>query len=161
MGVPNGSAQNFSASSELLSFASCTGWGIFNWMRWASSLPMDILSLADDCKSLRSAHAHELVPQFPPNLPIPGDAESDQVDVLVFPLPPYMGKTFTVLCHFWRIVNNFALYYYCGGNTEPPLARASLTLAEETYQKLMAWTDSVVGYFRKDELSPHHVGIFQ
>lgn len=33
MGVPKCNAGDFSASSELLSFASCTAWGIFNWLR--------------------------------------------------------------------------------------------------------------------------------
>lgn len=72
-----------------------------------------------------------------------------------------MGKTFTVLCHFWRIVNTFALHYYRSGNTPPPQDSVSLNLAEDTYQKLMAWTDSIVGCFSQGMLSPHHVGIFQ
>ncbi|KAK4552084.1 hypothetical protein LTR86_010620 [Recurvomyces mirabilis] len=111
-------------------------------------------------ESLRSAHAHELVPEHPPYLPIPGDEDDEEDDVSSFPLPPYMGMTFTMLCHFWRIVNTFTRSYYRSDSSISLKERASISAAESTYQKLMSWTDSIADYFAQGELSPHHVGIF-
>ena len=72
-----------------------------------------------------------------------------------------MGKTFTMLSHFWSIVNVIMHHYYCNDNGTPLQDRATLTIAENTYQQLMAWTDSIASYFSQGELSPHHVDIFQ
>lgn len=70
----------------------------------------------------------------PPKYVIPGDAYTWQ-------LPAYMGTTFPKFCKLWLILNEVALVYFAeskGSITE----RISLDFAEDTYGRLLNWSDA-------------------
>lgn len=86
---------------------------------------------------------------FPPLFPIPGKNTTYEVDLLgiQWPAQPvciYAGLVFTYSCEFWCIMHEVAEVYY-KQSPIPLVDRVSLTFAEEKYQKLLAWSDSLAG----------------
>ena len=117
---------------------------------------------ADPSRRPRSIHFRETVVRYPPNLPIPGKSEPDSDAPSLHPLPAYMGGTFTLLCEFWLIVQEFALYYYANSEFGVSLQdRIPLAVAETIYQKLLRWADTALISVVDGEIEPHHLAILQ
>ncbi|CAI6341681.1 unnamed protein product [Periconia digitata] len=100
----------------------------------------------------------------PPVLPLPGEGnkgKSHQNDTQrpVHSLPDYMGCTFTAMCRLWSIVQGVLMFY----NSSPNIAharRTPLSFAEQKYQELLSWADSLSSKLVRNSRSPLHVYIF-
>lgn len=92
-----------------------------------------------------------------PWLPIPGTSidRADGVPV-DFPLPAYMGNSFTELCKLAPLINKILHQYRFSAATRTPL-----DMAEETYIKLLEWADSLPISMGQGRHMPHHVAIVQ
>ena len=106
-------------------------------------------------------------PTYPPQLPIPGMENDDDLcgskspnEKPVSSRPQYMGATFPFLCQFWRILHEIALVYY--GNTSLPLHKhVTLAFAEYKFRELLAWSNRLPPSLVRDERSSHHALILQ
>ena len=73
-------------------------------------------------------------------------------------MPVYMGETFVMLSKFWVIVAKFARVYY--QDTQIPFKdRVTLPFAEEIYQELLHWMDTVLAQAKEDLPQTHHVRV--
>jgi hypothetical protein len=101
---------------------------------------------------------------FPPIFPIPGDeirVTNGGFSWPAHPLPMYMGTTFTSLCKLWVTVQE-VLSVYFSPDSEPLQKRVFLSFAEEKYQKLLLWANSLTAsMFANVETKPGHVFISQ
>lgn len=97
-----------------------------------------------------------------PWLPIPGTAikrsGGDSVD---FPLPTYMGQSFTHLCHLVSIIRQVLGQYYGGGDGSTPKIRTSEKAAEHLHKRLMIWADSLPAAMATIGITPSHVTVVQ
>ena len=102
---------------------------------------------------------------YPPVLPVPGhtDTKSSNQSNRSWPdhpLPPYMGYTFTAMCDLWSIVQEVLAFY--NSPTDRALSeRVSLSFAEQKYQKLLAWADTIASKLSYGSHRPLHAYIFQ
>lgn len=101
----------------------------------------------------------------PPALPLPGEGnrgKSDTNDTRwpVHSLPAYMGCTFKAMCRLWSIVQEVLIFY----NSPPTIAlteRTPLSFAEQKYQELLSWADTLSSELVCNSHSPLHIYIFQ
>lgn len=101
---------------------------------------------------------------IPPWLPIPGTSivyEGGR-DAVPFPLPSYMGHSFTALCSLAPIINDILIQHYDSGDRVPPVTSAtSFEFAERIYDVLMAWAQSLPVAMSPLGDIPHHVAVIQ
>ncbi|OJJ47807.1 hypothetical protein ASPZODRAFT_141377 [Penicilliopsis zonata CBS 506.65] len=115
-----------------------TAWGSFNYL------------------TVMSFYFHERFHiHGPPSYPIPGDWQSSSSSMLPNnELPPYMGKTFPALCHFFIIVHDMVSLYY---NHKPFTKIITLHDAYSIYQRLLNWADNLSPELLRSDKNPHHV----
>lgn len=71
-----------------------------------------------------------------------------------------MGHTFTAICKLWSITQEVIALY--NGSSKTHLSKkVPLSFAEEKYQKLLSWADTLTQELARNEESPAHVRIFQ
>lgn len=99
---------------------------------------------------------HALI-NIQPWLPIPGTTiDRGDGTVVNFPLPLYMGHSFTELCKLAPLINKILHQYQLSAATRCPF-----DMAEETYVKLLQWADSLPISMGQSSHMPHHVAIVQ
>jgi hypothetical protein len=102
---------------------------------------------------------------YPPVLPLPGKSDRgipglSDIQWPAHPLPDYMGGTFLVMCELWSIVQQVLAMY--NAPRDGSLAeKVPLAFAEEKYQKLLSWADSLARELERKSHSLLHVLIFQ
>ncbi|KAK8002338.1 hypothetical protein PG989_002057 [Apiospora arundinis] len=122
-----------------------TAWGVFNCVMMRSFL----------CQT------YEFVTGIVPVVSIPGSnnhlpsAESFAVDPPSHVLPDYMGRTFPALCQFWALTSDWMAIYY-REDPSPVHTRVHVDFAEQTFQKLLAWSDSLHVMLARGAQSTHH-----
>ncbi|KAK7985506.1 hypothetical protein PG996_005254 [Apiospora saccharicola] len=125
-----------------------TAWGVFN------------------CVTMRSflCQTDEFAIGIAPTVNIPGSnsclrsAELFGVDSPSHVLPDYMGRTFPALCQFWALTSDWIAIYY-REDPSPVCTRISVDFAEHTFQKLLAWSDSLHVMLARGPQSTHHAVI--
>ncbi|EXA28888.1 hypothetical protein FOVG_19546 [Fusarium oxysporum f. sp. pisi HDV247] len=100
----------------------------------------------------------------PPVLPLPGEGSWERSDTNdarwpVHSLPAYMGCTFTAMCRLWSIVQEVLIFYNIPPTTAP-VERTPLSFAEQKYQKLLSWADTLSSELARNSHRPLHVYIF-
>lgn len=100
---------------------------------------------------------------IPPWLPIPGTSivHGDRREVVSFDLPSYMGHSFTELCRLTPIINEILLQHYDNGDKVAPVTRTSFGFAENVYQQLLAWANSLPIAMAPGADMPYHVAVVQ
>ncbi|KAI3399117.1 hypothetical protein diail_7696 [Diaporthe ilicicola] len=97
---------------------------------------------------------------IPSWLPVPGtvivrsDGRSEP-----FGLPAYMGQSFTQLCRLTPLINEMLNDYYDCGDGVAPRTRASFSVAQGLYKRLLKWADSLPVTMARGDDMPHHVAI--
>lgn len=102
---------------------------------------------------------------YPPILPLPGKSDrgivgTSDIQLPAHSLPHYMGGTFTAMCELWSIVQE-VLAMYNIPRDESLAEKVSLAFAEQKYQKLLSWADSLARELERNSHSLLHVYIFQ
>ncbi|KAB5585145.1 hypothetical protein GE09DRAFT_17115 [Coniochaeta sp. 2T2.1] len=128
-----------------------TAWGVFN------------------CVAMNSFMFQTYDPslEFPPQLNIPGAFSDRKGDEEVADgetshgLPEYMGRTFPAMCSFWVITSEWTSRYYMPphGPHQPVVGRVPWEVAQETFKKLLAWTDGFHFLLARGDQIPHHTAI--
>ncbi|PSR81930.1 hypothetical protein BD289DRAFT_484138 [Coniella lustricola] len=95
-----------------------------------------------------------------PWLPIPGtEIERSSGDSIDFPLPEYMGQSFTHLCRLASIIRQVLDQYHGGADGSKPSIRTSQRLAETIHEKLMVWADTLPATMSTIGNTPAHVTV--
>lgn len=71
-----------------------------------------------------------------------------------------MGHTFGAICRLWTIVQEVLALYNISSNVSLP-GRVPLSFAEEKYQKLLDWADTLTRDLARNKFGLGHVYIFQ
>lgn len=127
-----------------------------------ASVTVDVFDL--NRHSYRSTFFPDKPIEFPPLLPIPGEAirltGSSKIVWPPHPLPVYGGQTCPTLSKLWVIIQEIESIYTLTDRT--PLAdRVTLAFAESKYQELLAWADTVLPHMLRGEQNSSHVLFFQ
>ena len=75
-------------------------------------------------------------------------------------LPDYMGQTFPALCRLWALTSDWIAIYY-RADSSPMQTHVSVDFAEQMFQKLLAWSDSLHVMLTRGPQSTHHSAILQ
>ncbi|KAK7993912.1 hypothetical protein PG989_007293 [Apiospora arundinis] len=132
-------------ADEIVLVRAHTAWGVFNCVMMRSFL----------CQT------YEFVTGIVPVVSIPGSnnhipsAKSFAVDLPSHVLPDYMGRTFPALCQFWALTSDWMAIYY-REDPSPVHTRVHVDFAEQTFQKLLAWSDSLHVMLARGAQSTHH-----
>ncbi|KAI3320438.1 hypothetical protein HD806DRAFT_506361 [Xylariaceae sp. AK1471] len=134
-------------------------WGAFNW---------------NVMVSMFYRQPGSETPASAPTLPIPGETsakerhkkrheaqeeEDEEADEEGYPSEEILlGKTFPVLCNFWRLVHRVRWIYY--SVQESPPVNLRTTLVECAYRELIAWAETLPSFLLRREQSPHYVTVF-
>ncbi|KAF2206179.1 hypothetical protein CERZMDRAFT_53878, partial [Cercospora zeae-maydis SCOH1-5] len=90
-------------------------------------------------------------PKATPPLPIPGTPG--------FPMPSYMGSTFTSICKFWRLGREIVVLH--AGAPESAADRVPLAAMESKYQQLLALAAEFPSEPQHGARIPHHAAVLQ
>ncbi|OTB06793.1 hypothetical protein M426DRAFT_9225 [Hypoxylon sp. CI-4A] len=116
-----------------------------DWLRAACHTSWGIFS----CACMRSLHLHRAEIETPPLLPMPGEYFEthgfstnytySRTRTLV---PTRVGEAFKAMCKFNLIVHEL-IWVYFGKSDVVPAARATIEFAEQIYQRLFEWAQSL------------------
>lgn len=104
---------------------------------------------------------------YHPILPVPGDFEplgpsASSHRWPAHPLPAYMGSTFSALCKYWTLFQARNIVHYDASDETLPLQNTMpLAQAEEWYQKLLSWSDTLQDSLARGPSPTTHVLSFQ
>lgn len=173
-GVPEaGSAKQWLGDHiDWIQAASHTAWGVFSWVTFrclhfhvGQIETPPFLPIPGDERSEDESHdrATDFVntgnqPSRPGKGPGSGPelALGSEAPEPFHRLPPYMGRTFTVMCGLWSIAHDIIWAYYDSEDHVAPASRAHLDKAEVSFQKLLRWADKLpMDLVRGDQLSHH------
>ncbi|CAG7561152.1 unnamed protein product [Fusarium equiseti] len=145
-GVPHDSPSSLAfrkLPDDLLRMTAHVAWSTYNW------LTIHVMFFYD--KSI--SHT--------PSFPVPGADRDDYPDHAWpdHPLPKYMGKSFTKLCHFFSIVEEVAAVYSANDRI-PIFDRVPIAFAEAKYQKMLFWADSLSKDMAWNQDSHEHIFLF-
>ncbi|KAK4508114.1 hypothetical protein PRZ48_001852 [Zasmidium cellare] len=101
------------------------------------------------CSTMYAFYYQQRPVTRPPSLPIPGSPG--------FPLPAYMGQTFTSLCRLWLVIHEIMMLYTTTSDGQRINENVPLAVVEVKYQQLLTWADCLPSSDVRADVTPHHV----
>ncbi|KAK2753011.1 fungal specific transcription factor domain-containing protein [Colletotrichum kahawae] len=118
--------------------ASCTAWGVFNWV------------------SLLSLHYHTCEIGAPPLLPKPWELLAGEPTEGIYADAPHPLQVFYASSFLWAICQDMLCSYY-GTKKERPRVQGKLDFAEGIYLRLLQWANTLPPYLVRNKDSTHEV----